>query len=95
MFVICACPDKYIQCHHASPAMYVRHLWDVKYRHTIFYVQVGPCGSHKNYVGTRYAELVFLHLMRSVVHIVYFVASQGVESRRIIFYAWVAPVRIP
>jgi hypothetical protein len=69
--------DEYIQCHHVSPAMYVRHLWDVKYRRTIFHVQVGPCGSHKNYVGTRYAELVFLHLVRSAVHIVYFVASRA------------------
>jgi hypothetical protein len=87
--------DEYIQCHHVSPAMYVHHLWDVKYRRTIFHVQVGPCGSHKNYVGTRCAELVCFATSAICGSRSVFCCIPGVESRRIIIYAWVAPMRIP
>jgi hypothetical protein len=33
------------------------------------------CGFQKKHGGTRYSELVFLHLVRSVGRVVHFVAS--------------------
>jgi hypothetical protein len=42
-------------------------------------------GFHKKCAGTHYAELVFLHLVGSVGHIVYFGAS-GVQNIDTLFF---------
>jgi hypothetical protein len=34
-----------------------------------FHVLVGPCGSHRKRTGTHYVELMFLHPVRSVGHV--------------------------
>jgi hypothetical protein len=47
----------------------------VKYRRTIFHAQVHRVGFHRKCTGTHYAELVFLHLVGSVGHVVHFGAS--------------------
>jgi hypothetical protein len=40
-----------------------------------FMLEWAQCGSHKKRVGTRYAKLVFFHLVRFVGHMVCSVAS--------------------
>jgi hypothetical protein len=52
----------------------------MKHRHTIVHSRVGRCGSHKKRVRTRYAEFVFLHLVRYVGHVV---RSGGSKARNI------------
>jgi hypothetical protein len=49
----------------------------MKCRRTIFHAQVGLCGSHKRHVGIRYSELVFLHLVGSVNHVVRPISSEA------------------
>jgi hypothetical protein len=51
-------------------------------------------GFHKKCTGTRYAELVFLHPLGSVSHIVHSCVC-GREMSTCYFYARVGPVRIP
>jgi hypothetical protein len=48
----------------------------VKQRHTIFHARVGPVLFHKKHVEARYVELVFLHQMGSVGHVVHFDSSR-------------------
>jgi hypothetical protein len=53
---------------------HVAHFWCVrgsKRRHTIFLGRVASCGFHKKHVGAHYVELVFLHPVGSMGHIVY------------------------
>jgi hypothetical protein len=43
------------------------------------------CGLHKKHPGTRYAELVFLHLVGSAGHVVHFGAS-GMRNMIALFF---------
>jgi hypothetical protein len=54
-----------------------RCIWGVKYRCTIFHARVGRCDFHKKHAGTRYNELVFLHLVGFVGHLVHSGASSA------------------
>jgi hypothetical protein len=65
----------YATCVFASGVIFRSHsvFWcirGVKHRRTIFNARVDPCGSHMKRARTRYAELVFLHPMRSGGHVV-------------------------
>jgi hypothetical protein len=53
------------------------------------------CGFHQNCAGTHYAELVFLHLVGSVGHVVHSDASEARNINALFFHAWVQPVQIP
>jgi hypothetical protein len=55
----------------------VQCVQGVKHRRTIFYARVGPVCFHKNHVRTRCDEVVFLHLVGSMGHIVHSVASRA------------------
>jgi hypothetical protein len=46
-------------------------FWYVKCRRTIFQAGWDRCGFHKKRIWTRYAELVFLHLLGYVGHVVH------------------------
>jgi hypothetical protein len=47
----------------------------MKRQRTIFHVQVGLVQIEQNRVETHYAELLLLHLVGSMVHVVHFGAS--------------------
>jgi hypothetical protein len=49
----------------------------MKRQHTIFHVQVGPVQIEQNRIETRYVELLLLHLVGSMVHVVHFCASEA------------------
>jgi hypothetical protein len=62
---------------------------------TLFFIlRWDQCGFHKKRVGTCYAELVFLHSVGSVGHVVHSGACQGVKHRCTIFHGLVASVSI-
>jgi hypothetical protein len=46
-------------------------IWDAKRRCTIFYAWVGQYGFHKKRTGAHCTELVFLHLVGYVDHVVH------------------------
>jgi hypothetical protein len=48
----------------------IRCIQAGKPRRTLFHAHVGPVRIRKNHAGTRYAELVYLHLVGSTGHIV-------------------------
>jgi hypothetical protein len=52
-------------------------VWGTKHRCIIFLARVGSIRFHKKHVGTRYGELVFLHLMGSASHVVHSSASRA------------------
>jgi hypothetical protein len=57
----------------------------VKCRCTICHALFAQCGLHKKRTETRYAEVVFLHLVGSARHVVHFGAS-GVQNIDTLFF---------
>jgi hypothetical protein len=57
----------------------------VKHRHIIFLAQVGPVRIYKKCAGTCYAELMFLHPVRSVGHVVHSSAF-GARNTNTLFF---------
>jgi hypothetical protein len=57
----------------------------VKHRYTISFARVGPVRIQQKRVRTRYAELVFLHLVGSTDHVVNPSAS-GMENIDALFF---------
>jgi hypothetical protein len=49
----------------------------MKHQHTIFQARVGPVQKKQNNIGTRYAELVFLHLVGVMAHVVHSILSDA------------------
>jgi hypothetical protein len=45
-------------------------IWGIKCRRTIFMLRWAQCRAHKKCVRTRYAKLVFLHMVRPAGHLV-------------------------
>jgi hypothetical protein len=62
-----------------------RCIQGVKCQQTIFHVRVGPLQIQQNRTGTRYAELVFLHPLGSMGHVVHSSAS-GVRNFYTLFF---------
>jgi hypothetical protein len=57
----------------------------MKHQCTIFHARMGWCGFHKKRARTRYAELVFLHPVGSVSHIVHSGASAAQNVEEVFF----------
>jgi hypothetical protein len=53
--------------------------------HTIFYARRAQCGLHKLRTGTRYAELVFSHLVGYVGQVVHSSASWALKVNTLLF----------
>jgi hypothetical protein len=53
----------------------------MKHYHTIFMFGWPRCGFHKKRTGTHYAQLVFLHPVKSAAHVVH---SSGSRARNVI-----------
>jgi hypothetical protein len=57
----------------------------MKHSHTIFHARVGPIRFDKKRVGTRYAELMVLHPVGAVCHLVHSGASGEQNVDRLFF----------
>jgi hypothetical protein len=66
----------------------------MKQRHTILILECARCGFHKKHAGTHYADLVFLHLVGSVGHVLRSSAYGAQNSDTLFFILGWDPVHI-